>query len=589
MNTPRNISKNVELAPRSDELIESLFQLASEKNLNTTLLFEIVEDSIREVLARTKGDIPIDVKIDIDNKTICIYAIKTIVEDEPQDIYEISLEEALKSDPDAEIDGQARELIGTGFSSMPFMRTSINAVRKLLQEKIMILEKEAEFDTFSEKKNTMISARVKSISFGNIILDIKGGEGYMHSSEIIPGETFKINQEIKAYIYQVEENQKGPQVMLSRKHPGMLEYLFDENVPEIGDKISIRAIAREAGSKSKVAVTSEDPDIDPIGSCIGKNGDRIKAVMRELSNEKIDIINWSDDLITLVINAIYPAEIVKVVVKDENDIELVIKDDNMHIAIGRDGQNVRLARKLTKCKIKISSETEYKAEELRIANKAREEFKEIGMNDDDIELFIENGILSCNAIVENNPDEIKEIEGISLNNEEMEDLIHKANEKCIANYTKIATELESKIDSPDDRITIEEIASLAQNGILTNEDVAYMDTYDMIDIIGNKFSKYDVDEIIMNFRKDLGIIDEYFREDEGSDDKSDENTSEDGSYDEDGNFISSAEKSEEGRSNEPDSFDENESSDEEKTENSPLNEEKSDEHKNPSENPSLDN
>lgn len=492
--------------PKNDELIESLFHLASEKNLNTTLLLKIVEDSIRDVVRQTKGDIPIDIKIDIDTKTICTYVLKEVCEN-PVGIYEISLENALKMDPGATIGDQVRELVGTGFSSMPFMRTAIESVKKLLREKILNLEKEREYAVFADKENTMIVARVKSMAFGNVILDIKDGEGYMPSSEIIPGETFKINQKVRAYIYQVRRNHKGPQVMLSRKHPGLLECLLEEAVPEINDRIFIKAVAREAGSKSKVAVISEDPDVDPIGSCIGKGGLRIKTVMQELGNEKIDIVHWSEDLVTLVMNAIYPAEVVKVIVKGENEIELIVKDDHMHIAIGRDGQNVRLARKLAKCKLKISSETDYEQEKVRLENKAIEEFKSIGMNDADITLFIEEGILSCEMIKDISPEEILEIEGISLSEEQVKVLISKAEELCAQMYRKVIDELGSKIKSFDKRISVEEIAILAQHGILTNQDVANLDTYEMIEMMGDRFVKEEIDEIIMNFRRESGLID----------------------------------------------------------------------------------
>ncbi|QEK38438.1 transcription termination factor NusA [Candidatus Cytomitobacter primus] len=517
---------------KNDALIDSLFELSREKNLDISLLLQVVEDAIKEVIGKSKGNIPIDVKIHPDSGCISTYAIKTVSEN-PEDIYEISLEDALKQNPDSQIGDHVKELLESGnLTSMPFMRTAASAVRKSVHIRISQLEKEREFASFEHKEGTIVSAKIKRFEFGNVVLDLKIGEGYLPSSELIAEEHFKMHQEIKAYIYQVKNNEKGPQIFLSRKHPGFLECLFEETIPEINESIFIKGISREPGSKAKVAVISTDEDIDPIGSCIGKGGLRIKTIMQEINDEKIDVIHWSEDVVTLVMNSIYPAEVVKVVVKGDADLELIVKDDYMHIAIGRDGQNVRLTRKLARCRLKISSETEHAEETKRIAEEARKEFTEFGLDEENIELFIENGITSLEVIKNSTVSDIEEIEGITLSYEGIQSIIDRAYTQHMKKHQKIAKDLGSEISSDiDHNLLIEEVSVLAQNGILTDEDLANLSADEMMDFFDERFSKRDIrriEDIIMSFRRVTWEDESYIinRDDEDIDDENNEHVDE---------------------------------------------------------------
>ncbi len=485
----------------NDELIDSIFALAQDKGLSTSSVLIAIEEAIKEVVGKSKGNVPIDVTINPDNGCINTYIVKTIVED-PEEIYEISLDDANKIDPDAIIGDHVRELLESGnLTSMTFMRTAASTVRKLLRQKISQLEREREFVAFETKEDTIITAKIKRFEFGNIILDLKVGEGYLPESELIPGEYFKTHQEVKAYIYQVKPNEKGPQVFLSRKHPKFLACIFEEIIPEMNDKIFIKSIARDPGSKAKVAVMSTDEDIDAVGSCIGKGGLRIKTIMNEVNNEKIDVLNWSEDLVTFAINAIEPAKVERVIVKDEDDLELIVEDDSIHIAIGRDGQNVKLARKLVKSKLAILSNSEYEARKQESINNAVEEFKSIEMNQETSELLANNDILSLETLKDLVVDDIKEIENINLSDDEISSIIQKAE----VQYNKQCEEINEKAGSTIDInicniLSVQDIAKFSSNEIITNNDVANLDIEDMINIFGNKFNEDEIHEIIMSFR-----------------------------------------------------------------------------------------
>ncbi len=515
----------------NDELIDSIFALSQEKRLSTQVLLTAVEESIKEVVGQTKGNIPIDVTINPDTGCIYTYIVKSVVEN-PEEIYEISLEDALKTNPEVKVGEHIKELLESGsLTSMTFMRTAASSVRKLMKEKISRLEKDREYEAFENQEGTMTFGKIKRFEFGNIILDLKNGEGYLPSAELIPGEHFKMHEEVKAYIYQVKNNDKGPQVLLSRKHPGFLEGLFEEIIPEVNDKIFVKAIARDAGSKSKVAVISTDEDIDAIGSCIGKGGMRIKTIMDEIFQEKIDVVNWSEDIATFAVNSIEPAKVVRVIVKGEQDIELVVNDDDISIAIGRAGQNVRLTRQLIKSKLTITSESDYEAKQQQILDDATEQFSTLGLSEENIQALVASEIVSFEILKGCYVEDIKE-SGVDLSEAEIQRIIKEADKKHIEYCHKKAEELGSKINLGISTLNISDAAKLAESGILTDEAVADLDTEEMASILRD-LRKFQINEIIMDYRRDAydlethadsAINDEDTESDAISDEDQSENT-----------------------------------------------------------------
>ncbi|USO00574.1 MAG: transcription termination/antitermination protein NusA [Alphaproteobacteria bacterium] len=490
----------------NDRLVDSIFALAQEKSLGVQEVLKAAENVIAQVVSKSRGGMITKVDINPSSGSIDVYNIKVLDQEQDTDLESDVVREIAKSVASMDLASLpahklSSELVASGdLASLLATRQLASEFRRLFSQEITLLEKEREYTSFFDREGTLIVAKVKRFERGNIILDLKISEGLLANTEIIPEEHFRIGQEIKCYIYKVQRNAKDYQILLSRKRNEFLELLFAESIPEINSKIFIKKIAREAGSRSKVAVISIDPEIDPIGSCIGKGGMRIKSITRELGNEKIDVIHWSDDKIELLINAIHPAEVVKAIIKSENDIELVIKDDCIHQAIGRSGQHARLARKLAECNLKLSSETEYKLEKERIASIAHEQFSQLNLSSEIITLFIENDITSLDVLKDVYPEELVEIDELNLSLEEVTNLISQAKNLYMQLYTKIAKEVGSSIDtSIDARIYLYDLKKLAENNILTNEDIANCNASTLVSIL-NRLHKDEAIEIINNFK-----------------------------------------------------------------------------------------
>src|SRR6185437_1054477 len=252
------------------------------------------------------------------------------------------------------------DFIAEPLPPMDFGRIAAQSAKQVIVQKVREAERDRQYEEFKDRIGEIVNGQVKRVEYGNVIVDLGRGEGIVRRDELIPRETFRYGDRIRAYIYDVRREQRGPQIFLSRTHPQFMSKLFAQEVPEIYDGIiEVKSVARDPGSRAKIAVISRDSSIDPVGACVGMRGSRVQAVVGELQGEKIDIIPWSPSAASFIVNALQPAEVAKVVLdEDAERIEVVVPDDQLSLAIGRRGQNVRLASQLTGWDIDILTEEE---------------------------------------------------------------------------------------------------------------------------------------------------------------------------------------------------------------------------------------
>ncbi|MDR2268548.1 MAG: transcription termination factor NusA [Holosporaceae bacterium] len=339
------------------ELLQISDAVAREKGLEKEKILEAMEGAIQKA-AKSKYGHEHDIRVTIDRKTgevsiIKCMTVKEIVENEYVDI---SLEDAIKIDPESHID----HVLVTKLPPVDFGRVAAQVGRQIIVQKIKEAEREKQYDEFIGRVGEIISGIVKRADFSSVSIDVGKTEAIIKKDQLIPRENFRVGDRVRAYIVDVSKETKGPQVFLSRTHPQFLAKLFKQEVPEIYDSvIEIKSVARDPGSRAKVAVYTSDPSIDPIGACVGVRGSRVQAIIQELQGEKIDIVLWSDDPATFAVNALAPAEISRVIVDEENrKFEVLASESQLSLAIGRRGQNVRLASMLIGWNVSVVSETE---------------------------------------------------------------------------------------------------------------------------------------------------------------------------------------------------------------------------------------
>ena len=279
-----------------------------------------------------------------------------VVEEVEDSLTQIALDDARHRNPAA----QPGDFIAESLPPMDFGRIAAQSAKQVIVQKVREAERDRQYEEFKDRIGEIVNGQVKRVEYGNVIVDLGRGEGIVRRDEVIPRENFRYGDRVRSYIYDVRREQRGPQIFLSRTHPEYMAKLFAQEVPEIYDGIiEIRSVARDAGSRAKIAVISNDSSIDPVGACVGMRGSRVQAVVNELQGEKIDIIPWSQDHATFIVNALQPAEVAKVVLdEDARRIEVVVPDEQLSLAIGRRGQNVRLASQLTGWDIDILTEQE---------------------------------------------------------------------------------------------------------------------------------------------------------------------------------------------------------------------------------------
>jgi len=351
------------------ELLQIADAVAREKSIEKEIVIDAIEEAIQKA-ARTRYGAEHDIRVHIDPKTgeTTITRVVTVIDDDAPAIAEADgeepvneyafkrLTEALRDDKDAFV-GKTYEEVLPPFE---FGRVQTQMARQVVTGKVREAERERQFEEFKDRVGEIVNGVAKRVEYGNVIVDLGRGEGIMRRDQSIPREAFQIGDRVRAYIYDVRRETKGPQIMLSRAHGGFMAKLFAQEVPEVYDGvIEIRAVARDPGSRAKMAVVSNDSSIDPVGACVGMRGSRVQAVVAELQGEKIDIIQWNPDEATFLVNALAPAEVTKVVMdEDDERVEVVVPDEQLSLAIGRRGQNVRLASQLTGWQIDIMTESQ---------------------------------------------------------------------------------------------------------------------------------------------------------------------------------------------------------------------------------------
>ena len=355
------------------ELLQIAEAVAREKSIDKEIVIEAIEEAIQKG-ARSRYGAEHDIRVHIDTKTgeTTIKRVVTVVADDAvfgggvdEEGNELPFEEppGILRLADAKARDKAAE-IGTTYEELlppfEFGRVQTQMARQVVMGKVRDAERERQYEEFKDRVGEIVNGTVKRVEYGNVVVDLGRGEGIMRRDQSIPRENFNLGDRIRCYIYDVRRETKGPQILLSRAHGGFMARLFAQEVPEVYDSvIEIRAVARDPGSRAKMAVISNDSSIDPVGACVGMRGSRVQAVVAELQGEKIDIIQWSQDDATFIVNALAPAEVSKVVMDEEDErVEVVVPDEQLSLAIGRRGQNVRLASQLTGWQIDIMTESQ---------------------------------------------------------------------------------------------------------------------------------------------------------------------------------------------------------------------------------------
>ena len=339
------------------ELLQVADAVAREKSIEKDIVLGAMEEAVQKA-ARSKYGVENDIRAEIDRKTgeIRISRLLEVVEVVENEATELLLADALVRNPDAQIGDYLMEPL----PPIDFGRIAAQTAKQVIVQKVREAERERQYGEYKNRISEIVNGLVKRVEYGNVTVDLGRAEAVLRRDEVLPRETFRQGDRVRAYIYDVRREQRGPQIFLSRTHPQFMAKLFAQEVPEVYDSIiEIRAVARDPGSRAKIAVMSNDSSIDPVGACVGMRGSRVQAVVNELQGEKIDIIQWSPDPATFIVNALAPAEVAKVVLDEETRrIEVVVPDEQLSLAIGRRGQNVRLASQLTGWDIDILTEKE---------------------------------------------------------------------------------------------------------------------------------------------------------------------------------------------------------------------------------------
>ncbi len=339
------------------ELLQIADAVAREKSIDKHIVIDAMADAIQKA-ARSRYGQETNIRADINHSTgeMKLQRLMEVVETVEDFAKHISLKDARARNPDA----QVGDFIAEQLPPMDFGRIAAQSAKQVIVQKVREAERDRQYDEYKDRIGEIVNGTVKRVEYGNVIVDLGRGEAIIRRDELIPRENFKYGDRVRAYVYDVRREQRGPQIFLSRTHPQFMAKLFTMEVPEIYDGIiEIKSVARDPGSRAKIAVISRDSSIDPVGACVGMRGSRVQAVVGELQGEKIDIIPWSQDAASFIVNALQPAEVAKVVLdEDAERIEVVVPDDQLSLAIGRRGQNVRLASQLTGWDIDILTEQE---------------------------------------------------------------------------------------------------------------------------------------------------------------------------------------------------------------------------------------
>jgi N utilization substance protein A len=401
-------------------------QVSRDKGIDFNVLVKALEEALRSAARKKFGNrIDIEIQYNEESGELEVFQFKEVVSKITDPDFQIPLEEARELDPDCEVGDD----LGTKMDTTTFGRIAAQSAKQVIIQKLKMAERSAVFNSFIDREGETINGIVQRVSRNEIIVNLGQAEAVLPRREQIPTENYRRGDRLRAFITKVHEESRGPQIVLSRTHPGFLINLFKTEVPEISEGIvNILAAARDAGSRGKIAVSTNDPDIDPVGACVGIKGNRVQSVVQELKGEKIDIIPWHVDPAKFVCNALAPAEISRVIIDEANhSMEVVVPDDALSIAIGRQGQNVRLASKLTGWQLDVKSETRYN-ETMKEGYASLMNLQE--MTEALADQLVKNGFFSAEDLAKATPQEIAEAGGLS--EEAARALIHEAEQELSA-------------------------------------------------------------------------------------------------------------------------------------------------------------
>jgi N utilization substance protein A len=431
----------------TSELAKVLEQVGRERGVDRDTLIKTLEEAVRAA-ARKKLGPNYDLEINYNNEMgeIEIFEFKEVVEKVANDNLEISLEKAIEIDPEAVIG----DSLGIKMDMNDLGRVAAQSAKQVIMQRLREAERNVVFNDFKDRRGEIVYGIVQRFDKGSIIVNLGRAEAELPVKEQIPRESYKQGDRIRAYILEVKQFSRGPQIILSRTHPNFLSALFENEVPEIAEGIvNVIQVAREPGSRAKIAVSSKDSDVDPVGACVGMKGSRVQAVVQELRGEKIDIVTWDHDPAKFICNALAPAEITRVVVDEANrSMTVVVPDDQLSLAIGRRGQNVRLASKISGWNLDVISETEYNKD-------LKESYNSLlsldGVGEATATHLYQESFRSIEDIAKATVDELSQVKGIS--EEKAEKLIEDAKRLLQENKDKEENIEEGEIKLSEEDVT----------------------------------------------------------------------------------------------------------------------------------------
>ncbi|AYM63656.1 transcription termination/antitermination protein NusA [Agrobacterium fabrum] len=456
------------------ELLQIADAVAREKVIDREIVLAAMADAIQKA-ARSRYGSETNIRADINSKTgeIRLQRLLEVVEAAEDYSTQIPLELARDRNPDAKLG----DFIADPLPPMDFGRIAAQSAKQVIVQKVREAERDRQYDEFKDRIGEIVNGTVKRVEYGNVIVDLGRGEGIIRRDEMIPRENMRYGDRVRAYVYDVRREQRGPQIFLSRTHPQFMVKLFTMEVPEIYDGIiQIKSVARDPGSRAKIAVISNDSSIDPVGACVGMRGSRVQAVVGELQGEKIDIIPWSQEPASFIVNALQPAEVAKVVLDEESErIEVVVPDEQLSLAIGRRGQNVRLASQLTGWDIDIMTEQEESERRQKEFNERTALFMEALDVDEMVgQVLASEGFAQVEELAYVDLDEITSIDGFD------EDTADEIQTRAREYLERVEAEMDAKrkeLGVTDelrqiDGLTSQMMVALGEDGIKTIEDFA---------------------------------------------------------------------------------------------------------------------
>ena len=470
------------------ELLQVADAVARDKAIDREIVVEAMEQAIQTAARRKYGqELDIRATIEPGSGEILLNRVRRVVESVEDAAIEIALADAQAYDPALGLDDELTEQL----PPIDLGRVAAQAAKQVIVQRVRDAERDRQFEEYKDRSGEIVNGLVKRVEYVNVVVDLGRAEAVMRRDESLPRENYRNGERLRALVYDVRREPRGPQIFLSRSRPEFMAKLFAQEVPEIYDNIiEVKSVARDPGSRAKIAVLANDSSIDPVGACVGMRGSRVQAVVNELQGEKIDIIQWNPDPATFIVNALAPAEVTKVVLDEESErIEVVVPDDQLSLAIGRRGQNVRLAAQLTGWDIDIMTEgqeSERRAEEFRIATAL---FME-GLNVDDViaHLLVTEGFANVEAVAFMPVEELAEIEG--FDEALAEELRARARDYLIKRNEELTQQRRAL--GVDDRIAEIEVVTpamqvkLGEGGIKTLDDLADLASDELLEILGDE-------------------------------------------------------------------------------------------------------